>query len=108
MQSLVDSLLPRASNLRPNILLAGTAEAATPSLVVSLNPQFIHLIRFHGGGEAGGLESAVHELEDPDAGPTDRLTARQRLKSFLGKIETAVESTAISALQKYLESKMSL
>jgi hypothetical protein len=133
VQTLVDQLVPQARNFRAGALLSGMAGSGSPPMVVNVNPQFIHavestvlqniqgtvnlgpeakqlmeLIRQHGGGDIGDLESAVHELEDPDARPADRLTARQRLKAFLGKVGTAAESAAVSALQKYLESKMAI
>ena len=132
VEELVDSLVPHPRNFRPGDILAMSSGGNVPSaLTVNLNPQFIHavestvlqnvqgtvhlgpepkqlieLIRQHGGGDSGELESAVHELEDEDARPVDRLTARQRLKSFLGRVGTTVEGVAVNALQKYLESKL--
>ncbi|MEU8867129.1 hypothetical protein [Streptomyces umbrinus] len=134
VEELVESLVPHPRNFNPGNILALAAGGNHPaSVTVNLNPQFIHavestvlqnvqgtvnlgpeskqlieLIRQYGGNEAGELESAVHELEDEDARPVDRLTARQRLKAFLVRMGTAAEGAAVGALQKYLESKLGL
>lgn len=130
---LVETLVPHARHFPPGALLGGGVGASPSPVVINLNPQYVHavestvlqniqgtvnlgpepkqlleLIQQHGADETGELESAVLELEDPDARPADRLTARQRLKAFLGRMGTAVEETAITALQKYLESKLSI
>ncbi|MEE1837524.1 hypothetical protein [Streptomyces sp. SP17KL33] len=134
VEELVDSLVPHPRNFHPgNILASGSGGNFPASVTVNLNPQFIHavestvlqniqgtvnlgpepkqlieLIRQYGGNDADELESAVHELEDEDARPVDRLTARQRLKAFLGRMGTAAEGVAVGVLQKYLESKLSV
>ncbi|MEU2601543.1 hypothetical protein ABZ678_30935 [Streptomyces hirsutus] len=130
---LVETLVPHPRNFPPGALLGGTTATSPTPVVINLNPQYVHavestvlqniqgtvnlgpepkqlleLIQQHGADETGELESAVHELEDPDARPADRLTARQRLKAFLGRVGAAVEGTAITALQKYLESKLTI
>ncbi|MFJ8042286.1 hypothetical protein ACIRBX_17460 [Kitasatospora sp. NPDC096147] len=68
--------------------------------------EILDLVASHGGSDRAALESAVHELEDPDARNTDRLTAKQRLKGFLMRLGGTVEAAGLSALQKYLEAKM--
>ncbi|MFJ5609302.1 hypothetical protein ACIQCJ_07945 [Streptomyces sp. NPDC093221] len=133
VQDLVESLVPQVRSVRSASLLGGMGEEDFPSMVVNLNPQFVHavestvlqniqgtvqlgvearqlieLARQYGGAERGELESAVHELEDQDARTVDRFGARQRLKGFLRKITTTVESAALGALQAYLESKLSV
>ncbi|MGA5709798.1 hypothetical protein ACPCK8_25625 [Streptomyces cellulosae] len=70
--------------------------------------ELLKLIATHGGEDEASLETAVHELEDPDARQSDRLSAKGRLSSFLLRLGNAVESAGIAALQKYLESKMPL
>ena len=91
-----------------------TAEAIVTQNVqgtVNLGPQaheLLALIAQFGEGDAAQLESAVHELEDADARQADRLRARQRLKGFLTKLGGKVEETALTVLQRYLESKLGL
>lgn len=68
--------------------------------------ELLKLIASHGGAEAGALESAVHELEDPDARPAERLGAKAKLGAFLLRLRDTVEGAGLAALQKYLESKL--
>ncbi|WP_225810412.1 hypothetical protein [Streptomyces spinosus] len=68
--------------------------------------ELLQLIASHGGAEAGALESAVHELEDPDARQAERLGAKARLSAFLLRMRDTVEAAGLAALQKYLESKL--
>jgi hypothetical protein len=130
---LVESLVPHARNFPPGALVGGATAMGANPVVINLNPQYVHavestvlqniqgtvnlgpepkqlleLIQQYGAEEAAELESAVHELEDPDARPADRLTARQRLKSFLGRMGTAVEGAAVGALLAYLESALTV
>lgn len=77
----------------------GTVDLSTQS------QQLTTLVHKYGGEERVALESAVHELEDPDARPADRLAAKQRLKGFLFKLGDKVEDAAIQALLRYLEAK---
>ncbi|MER6145347.1 hypothetical protein ABT174_35880 [Streptomyces sparsogenes] len=67
--------------------------------------QLLELIQNH-GENSSDLQSAVHEVEDPDAREADRLTARQRLKNFLYGIADEGQRAVIASLQKYLESKI--
>lgn len=78
---------------------------------VHLNPepkQLLELIQQFGGAATAELSSAVHELEDEDARAPDRLTARQKLRAFLGAIATQVPPMAMQTLQKYLEQRIGL
>ncbi len=68
--------------------------------------ELLQLIMSHGGSEAGALENAVHELEDPDARQTERLGAKAKLSAFLLRLRDTVEAAGLAALQKYLESKL--
>ncbi|MEU2551892.1 hypothetical protein ABZ589_09345 [Streptomyces sp. NPDC013313] len=68
--------------------------------------ELLQLIASHGGAEAGSLESAVHELEDPDARQVERLGAKAKLGAFLLRLRDTVETASLAALQKYLESKL--
>lgn len=70
--------------------------------------ELLELIREHGGARAGELSSAVHELEDEDARPVDRLTARQKLRAFLYSAGGHGANIAGGLLQKYLETRLGL
>ncbi|MEU4235551.1 hypothetical protein AB0F17_65775 [Nonomuraea sp. NPDC026600] len=75
----------------------------------SLNPDAIKLLELvsrFGEADSAVLESAVHEVEDPDAEQEDRLTAAQRLKGFLFRIGDKASDVALATLQKYIESKI--
>jgi hypothetical protein len=54
------------------------------------------------------LESAVPELEDAVAPPTDRSAAKRRLKQFLGQLAGTVRDIGVDLLEKYLEAKAGL
>jgi hypothetical protein len=71
----------------------------------SHSQQITTLVHEYGGNERAALESAIHEVEDPDARPADRLAAKQRLKGFLFKLGGKVEDAVIQALIRYLEGK---
>ena len=76
---------------------------------VSLGPEakdLLALISQFGGAKTVDLESAVHELEDPDARSQDRLAARQRLRRFLSSLGTRAVGMTLSTLHKYLEHRI--
>lgn len=78
---------------------------------VNLGPDartMLDLIAVHGDREVAALTSALHELEDIDARPTDRLTARQKLKAFLGGLAGQIPAMTMQTLQKYLEQKIGI
>jgi hypothetical protein len=131
INQMLKSLVPQVGSLAPSRLLA--LPPTIPSIPVNLtyNQQIIHavhstvvqniqgtvnlgssaqeiisLISQFGAAAAPELESAVYELEDPDARPADRLNARQKLKAFLFQLGGKVEGAALAALQSYLEAKM--
>ncbi|WP_405780875.1 hypothetical protein OG512_13755 [Streptomyces sp. NBC_01378] len=68
--------------------------------------QLLELVATHGGDDAASLESAVHELEDPDARQAERLGAKAKLSAFMLKLRGTVEAAGLAALQKYIESKL--
>lgn len=70
--------------------------------------QLIELIRLYGGKQADDLTSAAYELEDVDAKHENRLSAKQKLVSFLIKTGGKVGDVALGVLQSYIESKMGL
>jgi hypothetical protein len=70
--------------------------------------QLAELIQQFGGQHTSVLNAAASELEDPDARASDRLGARQRLKSFLWKIQDKLSAATFDVLQKYIESKLNL
>jgi hypothetical protein len=48
----------------------------------------------------------VYELEDPDARSYDRLTARQKLRSFLSSLGSRVAGMTLTTLHKYVEHRL--
>jgi len=128
---LIEALTPQSPGFSAQALLVPSIPA-TP-VTININQQVVHaaegtvvhniqgtahfgaeakellaLIGRHAGQESTVLESAVHELEDPDARPTDRLGAKQRIRAFLFRIAENVEGSALDVLQKYVEAKMGL
>ena len=70
--------------------------------------QLLDLISQYGGQHKSDLTSAIHEFEDKDAKINDRLSAKQKIKSFLYKIANKTSDIAITVLQKYIETKLNL
>jgi hypothetical protein len=68
--------------------------------------ELLKLVDLFGERDRVALQSAVHEIEDPDARETDRLGARQKLKRFLLQLGGKVEDAALTALTKYVETKL--
>lgn len=106
--------LTREQTVVINQQFIGTVQGAVIANLsgsVNLGPepqQLLELINAFGGTQQAELESAVYELEDDDARPDDRMSARQRLQSFLLKLGGKVGDTAITVLQSYVESKLGL
>ena len=130
LATLVESIVPQAHDLSTQAVLAPRVQ---PQVNISVNQQIVHaaqgavvhnvqgtaqfgaeakqlieLVRLFGGADAPSLESAVHELEDPDARTTDRLGARQQIKAFLFRTAGKVEGPVLDVLQKYIEAKLGL
>jgi hypothetical protein len=70
--------------------------------------ELLDLVRRFGGQEAVALQSSVYELENPDTRPANRLQAKRRLKSFLLQLGGKIEDAALTALTKYLETKIGI
>lgn len=70
--------------------------------------QLLEAIQVHAGAHAADLTSAVHELIDPDARKEDRLSAKQKLKSFLIGAGKKIGDVAAGVLQAYIEKQMGL
>lgn len=70
--------------------------------------QVIELIKQYGGTHVTELTSAVYELEDTDAKQAERLSAKQKLKTFLFKASDKIGDIALGVLQRYIESKLGL
>jgi hypothetical protein len=68
--------------------------------------ELIDLARLYGDEDAGILESAIYELEDPGARRVDRIGARQRIKGFLLRLGDRAEDIGIKALMAYIECKI--
>lgn len=134
LDAVISGLIPNASPLSPlgDVVVSGERARAIASSVI-INQQvfnnlqgtvvqnvqgtvhlgveareILNLISEHGGSASGSLETDVHELEDPDARPAERLGAKARLSSFLVRLAGTVEATALGALQKYVEGKLGI
>ena len=133
ISSLIEALVPGPSAGAPLAILGQDHPAVPAPVTLIFNPQFISavestvtqnvqgivelapsakdllsLVRRFGEEQAGTLETAVYELEDPDARKSDRLKARDRLKEFLGRLGDSVQDIATGVLEKYLESKIGI
>ncbi|HEY1919600.1 MAG TPA: effector-associated domain EAD1-containing protein [Streptosporangiaceae bacterium] len=131
LQNLIEYFVPGPTASESLALLAmpGAAEVAAP-VTLQFNQQFIHavesqviqsvqgtvhlgpqarqlleLVAQFGGPERITLEAAVHEIVDPDTSPSRRDAAKHRLKKFAGQLVGIAQDVAVSALEKYLESK---
>ena len=74
----------------------------------SISKELLRLINLFGGDEAPTLDSAMHELEDPEARNIDRLKAKQRLKRFLLQLGGKVEDATLTVMQRYIENKLGI
>jgi hypothetical protein len=135
INALIERLVPGSSTTDSLELLAGPQSGghiqSPPTLALNINHQYINavkstiiqnvqgtihlsanakefiaLIDRFGGVEVPSLKAAVHELEDPDARPTDRASAKRRLRRFLGQVAGVAHDVSLDLLEKYLESKM--
>ena len=132
VEQLVDLIVPRISPASAKAVL-GAPMISAGSITVNLQPQIIssvtgivahevsgtqnfgpesaellELIRLHAGANAPELTSALYELEDTDAKAEARITARQKLKSFLFKLGDKATGVAVGVLQTYIERKIGL
>jgi hypothetical protein len=104
----------RAVNLTINQQIVNAAQGAVIHNVqgtAHFDPeakQLLELIGQYGGTATSELETAVHELEDPDARSSDRVTAKQQIKGFLFKVASRLDGPVLDVLQKYVESKLGL
>lgn len=134
LNALIERLVPGPSASDSLALLAAPQSAPTiPPLALNINHQYINaiestiiqnvqgivhlgpeakeflaLIDRFGGEEVPLLKTAVHELEDPDARPTDRSAAKRRLRNFLSQVTGIVHDVSLDLLEKYLESKIGI
>jgi len=128
---ILDSLVPDVGTAVGTLPGTAIQLGQAPAVHVTLNQQFIRrvegmviqdvsgsatlgadadalieLVRAYGGTSTTALETAVHEIEDPEARYAERLGAKQRLKTFLIGLSGKVEDHAVATLWKYLEGKM--
>lgn len=134
ISTLIEKLVPGPSARDSLALLAAfRSPGSAPTLALNINQQFINaaestiiqnvrgtvhlgphakelleLINRLGGQDAPVLEAAVHELEDTDARPIDRMAAKRRLKKFLNQIAGMIHDAGLDLIEKYLESKIGL
>ena len=67
--------------------------------------EILTLIGQFAGQAAPVLTTAVHELEDPDAEPGSRRTAKAKLKQFLTQLAGKVEDAVLIVAEQYLASR---
>lgn len=68
--------------------------------------EILELINTYAGERTAELSSSVHEVLDPDAPKSDRLSAKQKLKGFLFSLGGKVTDAALNVLQKYIENQI--
>jgi len=132
VEELVDMIMPRSTPMSA-LTLRGVPSTSAGSITVNLRPQIIssvsgivaqevsgtqnfgtepaqllELIHLHAGTRVPELTSAVYELEDDGAKAEARISARQKLKSFLFKLGDKVSTVALGVLQTYVEKKIGL
>lgn len=73
-----------------------------------IEKQFLETIAAHGNGDARELTTALYELRDPGMADAERVSAAQRLRTFLLGIADRVQGVAFEILQSYIESKLGL
>lgn len=133
IQSLIDAVVPPLGGFAGPLELASFVSPVgnAKHVTVNLNPQFISevngivaqeilgnqafgseanqlacLVHRYGGRQSADLTSALHEFEDPDSRHENRLSAKQKLLSFLIKAGEKAGDVAFGVLQKYIENKM--
>jgi antitoxin component of RelBE/YafQ-DinJ toxin-antitoxin module len=70
--------------------------------------QILALIREFAGAQAADLSTALHEVTDATAPDAVRLSARQRLKTFLFQVGGHAEIAGLALLQKWVEHRIGL
>lgn len=134
LHALIDRLVPGASASASLALLAGSQSPQTSThFALNINQQIINalestivqnvqgtvnigpeakellaLIQRSRDKDSPLLEAAVYQLEDKDAPPADRSSAKRRLKQFLTKVSESIQDVSLGLLEKYLEDKMGL
>lgn len=134
LNQLIDSLVPTVGGISSVLGLNALHAAHTPThLTLNFKPQIISqvkgfvaqevsgnqhfgaeatgllkLIDEHAGAKKAELVSAVQEVEDADTDSGDRLTAAQKLKSFLFKVGEKVTDVGFDLLTSYIEKKIGL
>lgn len=129
--ALVDSTVPNVSRMGGVLSLTGSGSNA--STTININPQLIGvvngvvanaisgnqhlgdsalkllaLINTHGGSKVADLTNALHEIEDPETKPADKLSAGSKLKGFLYKLGGKGLDIASGVLQSYIETKLGI
>jgi hypothetical protein len=134
VEALIERLASPPAEISPGQILAGSRNAAgNTSITINMNSQLfdrfegtvvqniqgtvhlnpnakelLSLIEMYGGSQSTELVSAVHEMEDTQARPEERLEARQRIKVFLTRLGGKLGESALSVLQAYVENKIGL
>lgn len=130
IESLVRALVP-ASPFTASPVTKQLAPAGTPASQITINQQIFHhvdgvvaqningtvslgtpadqliaLVREVGGDARSALEADARELADTGAPTPARISARQRLKEFLGRNGQRVEAAAFQMIWKWLETQI--
>lgn len=128
---LVDAIVPTPDSLLLAERIDQLPVVARSGIQINLNQQIIHrvegivaqeirgdvllteederlaaLFNTYGGNAAPELASSLHELNDESAVKARRVTAGQRIKSFLLGAASAAKDVSVGILQSYIEKKM--
>lgn len=135
IESLIDLVIPRVLQHRVPTIVNRVAfsviEQVPTSMTVNINPQFVRtvnavvareisgdlsfndsddkLLRLfaeYAGEQHSQLVSALRELKDESVPDPSRMTAKQKILSFLRVIGTKTADVAVGILQSYIEKKM--
>ncbi len=70
--------------------------------------KILDLVEKYGGKKRADLTAAIHQIEDVEASKPVRLSAKQKVLSFLSSIPAKAEGVALGVLQSYIEHKIGL
>lgn len=76
--------------------------------ISAIEKQFVDTIVAHGAGDVGDLTTALYELRDPGIPNAERVSAGQRLRTFLLRIANELPAVAFGVLQSYIEKTLNL
>jgi hypothetical protein len=74
----------------------------------NIERQLVDAIAAHGAHDAHELTTAFYELRDPGIPNAERVSAGQRLRTFLMRLANEMPGVALGVLQSYIEKKLGL